>query len=179
LIKLTETSDRQVMRGGDGKAGFAIRNPTGGFALPYQYSESSDHDENSVPLEGYYAFCMDNSNSRFASKIISLYVASFKRDEWESYIGELGGMDVTVANFTSSLANVDHNIASMLKSLDHSRRQNTHDFYLLESNYSYVQFWSVVQILVIVTSSAIQVYFVKKLFLDDMSAKGSVVRPRA
>ena len=119
------------MRGGDGKAGFAVRSPTGAFSMPYQWSESADHDENTVPLEGYYAFCVDNTPSRFASKMISLYVASFKRDEWESYIGELGGLDVTVSNFTTSLANVDHNIASMLKMLDHSRRQNTHDFYLL------------------------------------------------
>lgn len=167
------------MRGGDGKAGFAIRDPTGGFAMPYQWSESVDHDQNAVPIPGYYAFCIDNSPSRFTGKIISLYVASFKRDEWESYVGELSGLEVTVSNFTTSLSNVDQHIASMLKSLDHSRRQNTHDFYLLESNLSRVQFWSIVQCLLIISTSAIQVYFVKKLFLDDMSAKGSVVRPRA
>ena len=167
------------MRGGDGKAGFTVRNPSGGFALPYQWTESADLDEASVPVPGYYAFCLDNSPSRFASKLVSLYVASFKRDEWEAYVGDLSGLDVTVANFTTALANVDRNIASMLKSLDHSRRQNSMDFYLLESTSSYVTYWSVVQCIVIMSSSAIQVYFVKKLFLDDMSAKGSVVRPSA
>lgn len=72
--------------------------------------------------------CIDNSVSRFASKLVSLYVASFKRDEWEKYIQELTDAEVTVANFTSSLANVDQNIGSMLKRLDQSRRSHTADW---------------------------------------------------
>lgn len=166
----------QVMRGGDSKAGFVVRYPDGQFLLPYQWSESADVDETSVNQEGYYQFCIDNSASRFVPKLVSLYVASFKRDEWESFIGELSGYEVTVANVTSSLAKVDENIGSMIKALDHSRRQNTHDMYLLEANNYYVSFWSMVNCAVIMSSSVIQVYFVKKLFLDDENYKG---RPRA
>ena len=164
------------MRGGDNKAGFVVRDPNGGFLLPYQWSESADYDEASVPLEGYYQFCIDNSHSRFSDKLVSLYVASFKRDEWESFVGELSGYEVAVTNFTSSLAKIDQNIGSMLKTLDQSRRHHTHDFYLLENNNYYVSLWSMVQCAVIMASSVIQVYFVKKLFLDDMGGKA---RPRA
>lgn len=49
---------------------------------------------------GYYQFCIDNSLSRFASKLVSLYVAAYRRHEWESYIEELSAADVTVSNFT-------------------------------------------------------------------------------
>lgn len=166
----------QVMRGGDQKAGFVVRDPLGGFTLPYQWSESADVDETAVQSEGYYQFCIDNTHSRFASKLVSLYVASFKRDEWENFIGELSGLEVTVGNVTSSLTKIDHNIGSMIKALDHSRRHNTLDMYLLEANNYYVTFWSMVNCAVIMASSVIQVYFVKKLFLDDMDTKG---RPRA
>lgn len=170
------------MRGGDSKAGFAIRNPNGAFVLPYQWSESAEHEEQSVQMAGYYQFCIDNSLSRFASKLVSLYVASFKRDEWESYISELSGHDVTVANFTTSLQNVDKNIGFMLKSLDQSRRTMSHDWYLLESNNSYIQIWSIVQCSVIIISSVTQIYFVKKLFNSDdyvTGGKSGVIRLRA
>lgn len=121
--------------------------------------------------------CIDNSPSRFQSKLVSLYIASFKRDEWEKYVQELSDAEVTVANFTSSLKNVDHNIGSMLKSLDQSRRQHTHDWYIVESNQRYVQNWSIIQCTVIIISSVVQVFFVRKLFDSrDMNLKG---KPRA
>ena len=78
--------------------------------------------------------CIDNTVSRFASKLVSLYVASFKRDEWEKYIQELTDAEVTVGNFTNSLRNVDNNIGEMIKSLDHSRRVNSYDWYLVDGN---------------------------------------------
>ena len=131
-------------------------------------------------LLGFYQLCIDNTLSRFASKLVSLYVAAFKRDEWEKYIEELTGQDITVSNFTNSLANVDQNIGTMLKNLDHSRRQMSHDWYIVEGNHSYVQLWSVVQCIVIIFSSVTQVFFVKKLFLDsEKAAVGSVYKPRA
>lgn len=123
---------------------------------------------------------MDNTLSRFAPKLVSLYVASFKRDEWDKYIDELSGQDIVVANFTAKLAAVDGNIGTMLKSLDQMRRHNTHDWYVLDANHSYVQLWSIIQCTVVIMSSLVQVYFVRKLFLDSESnAKGGKFKPRA
>ena len=42
------------MRGGDGKAGFLIRNPAGQVVLPYQWQESAEHEDNSVKMEGQF-----------------------------------------------------------------------------------------------------------------------------
>jgi hypothetical protein len=89
-------------------------------------------------LIGYYAMCIDNTVSRFASKLVSLYVASFKRDEWEKYIQELTDAEVTVGNFTNSLRNVDNNIGEMIKKLDASRRVNSYDWYLVDGNNRYL-----------------------------------------
>lgn len=140
----------------------------------------STFDPMSPPVcaAGFYQLCIDNTLSRFASKLVSLYVAAFKRDEWEQYIEELNSHEVTVANFTNSLQNVDQNIGVMLKCLDHSRRQMSHDWYVVEGNHSYVQLWSIAQCIVIIISSVTQVYFVKKLFLDN-DATGGKFKPRA
>lgn len=157
----------QALRGGDLKAGFAIRDPRGNLIKPYVWTESVDHEEKSVTEPGYYTFCIDNSPSKFVSKMVSLYVASFKRDDWERFVGDLTGYDVTVSNFTKSLANVDANIGSILKSLDHSRRKGVSDWYTLEANHSYIQTWSICQSIVICITSLIQVYIIRLLFADD------------
>lgn len=126
---------------------------------------------------------------------MSLYVASFKRDEWEKYISELTEADITTNNATSLLRNVDHNIHEMLKHLENSKQHYTYDSYLIESNrkyvkfniihsfinfnlflFSYVQNWSILQCIVIIISSVTQVYFVRKLFAFT-NGKGN--RPRA
>jgi hypothetical protein len=166
----------QVMRGGDNQAGFAIRNPHGQFVMPYVWKPHAEFDEASVQSPGYYSLCIDNTGSRFASKLVSLYVASFKRDEWEKYIQELTDAEVTVGNFTNSLRNVDNNIAAMIKSLDHSRRVNSADWYLVDGNNRYVQNWSIAQCIVVIISSVVQVFFVKKLFDVKDTLKG---KPKA
>ncbi|CAG2123026.1 unnamed protein product, partial [Medioppia subpectinata] len=90
---------------------------------------------------------------------------------------ELTDAEVTVGNFTNSLRNVDNNIGQMIKSLDHSRRVNSADWYLVDGNNRYVQNWSVVQCIVIVISAVVQVLFVKKLFASkDTQFAG---KPRA
>jgi hypothetical protein len=166
----------QVMRGGDNQAGFAVRNPLGQFVMPYQWKAHAEYDENSIQTPGYYAMCIDNTVSRFASKLVSLYVASFKRDEWEKYIQELTDAEVTVGNFTNSLRNVDNNIGEMIKKLDASRRVNSYDWYLVDGNNRYVQNWSIAQCIVIIISSVVQVFFVKKLFDVKDSLRG---KPKA
>lgn len=159
----------QAIRGGDLKAGYAIRDPNGNLIKPYTWTESLDFEEKSIQIPGYYTFCIDNSPSKFISKMVSLYVASFKRDDWERFVGDLTGYDVTVSNFTKSLATVDENIGSILKSLDHSRRKGIADWYILEANNSYIQLWSIFQSIVICITSVIQVYIIRFFFSDEDS----------
>ncbi|XP_023210149.1 transmembrane emp24 domain-containing protein 6-like [Centruroides sculpturatus] len=167
----------QVMRGGDGMAGFAIRNPNGLHVFPYQWKPNAEYEEQKVEISGYYQLCIDNSLSRFASKLVSLYVNSFKRDEWESYIKELEEMDVTVANFTGTLKTVDERVGEMLKYQDQSRRQVSRDWYLVDANNRWVLYWSLAQCIVICITSTIQVVFVRKLF--EFKNVTPTAKPRA
>ncbi len=67
----------QVLRGGDGMAGFAVRNPSGQLVHPYQWKPASEFQEVS-PTGGYYGICVDNQFSRFAAKLVNLYITTFR-----------------------------------------------------------------------------------------------------
>jgi len=67
----------QVLRGGDGQAGFAVRHPNGNIVHPYAWKAQSDYQETSS-AGGYYGVCVDNQFSRFASKLVNLYITTFR-----------------------------------------------------------------------------------------------------
>ncbi len=58
-------------------AGFAVRNPTGQIVHPYQWMSQSDYQDVST-TGGYYSVCIDNQFSRFAEKLVNLYITVIK-----------------------------------------------------------------------------------------------------
>lgn len=66
--------------------------------------------------------------------------------------------------FQSGLITVERNINEILQFQHFSRSKETRDFNLLEDNNTYVVRWSIAQIVVIMATTAVQVYFVRKLF---------------
>ncbi|XP_070390320.1 transmembrane emp24 domain-containing protein 6 isoform X2 [Dermacentor albipictus] len=170
------STESEVLRGGDGQAGFAVRHPNGNHVLPYQWRPSAEYEE-TTSTGGYYELCIDNSMSHFAAKLVSLYFNSFKRDKWESYVQELESLGVTVANFTDTLQKVDGQVGEMLKYQDQNRRHLSRDWYIVDGNNRYVQYWSLAQCIVIMATSALQVYFVRKLF--EVKNVTPTFKPRA
>ncbi|BET03328.1 emp24/gp25L/p24 family/GOLD [Nesidiocoris tenuis] len=162
----------QVLRGGDGKAGFAVRHPNGNLVLPYAWQASSEYqDERS--LGGYYQVCVDNQFSRFASKVVNVYMTVIRYDQWDAYAKEIEALDLSVANFTSSIQTVERNINEILQQQNHFKGMETRHFNVIEANRSYVLNWSLAQIVAIVSATCLQVHFVRKLFDTKTS------RPRA
>ncbi|CAG0918076.1 unnamed protein product [Notodromas monacha] len=152
-----------VIRGGDGMAGFAVKDPKGVVVLPYEWKKESEYEEQSSD-GGYYEICVDNQFSRFASKLVNLYVTTFRYDQWEKYTADVEAIDANVANFTNTLQSVNVRIQTMLKYQQLSRSTESRDMSLLLANKAYVQFWSVAQCFVIMAAGGFQVYFVRKLF---------------
>ncbi|CAG9835245.1 unnamed protein product [Diabrotica balteata] len=160
----------QVVRGGDGMAGFAVRHPNGQIVHPYQWQASSEYqDQQSVG--GYYSVCIDNQFSRFAGKLVNIYMTVVRYDLWESYTKEIESLNMNMENFTSTIVQVEMNINNMLQYQHHSRAREAWDFNLLKDNNSYVIRWSIIQIIVILATTCIQIYFVRKLF--DIKTGGS------
>lgn len=153
----------QVLRGGDGLAGFAVRHPSGQVVLPYELRPSAEYqDQHSTG--GYYHICVDNHYSRFADRLVNLYMTVIRYDQWDIYSKELEEMEIGVENFTTSIQVVERNINEMLMHQNHFRGMEGRHYNLLVDNNNYVQRWSIMQIVVTVATSLLQVYFVKKLF---------------
>ena len=154
---------QQVLWGGDNTIGFAVRSPDGKIVRPYTWKSTTEYEEQ-YAAGGYWSFCLDNQFSKFASKLVNLYMTTFKYDEWEKYSKELLALNVTVQTFTDNLMNVDKHIQTMRQFQQLSRGLEARDYNMLESNRSYVSAWSVMQCLVILACGFGQVHFVKKLF---------------
>uniref|UniRef100_T1JF78 GOLD domain-containing protein n=1 Tax=Strigamia maritima TaxID=126957 RepID=T1JF78_STRMM len=166
----------QVIRGGDGKAGFAIRHPNGMHVLPYKWLSESDYTEISLN-GGYYEICVDNQFARFSSKLVSVYITSYKNDEWEQYMKEVEELDVNVQNFTSTVDLVSSRVNDILRYQQFARGHEARDFSLLLANNRYVQLWSIAQCAVVLLSGCCQVYFVRKLF--EVKGTTPTAKPRA
>ncbi|XP_045133516.1 transmembrane emp24 domain-containing protein 5-like [Portunus trituberculatus] len=160
----------QVLKGGDGMAGMAVRNPRGEIVYPYSWKQSSEYEEVSQ-TGGYYAVCIDNQFSRFAAKLVNLYITTFRYDLWEKYTQEIEDLDISVTNFTHSIKGVDQHIHNILLFQSQARAKESRDFQLLISNNNYVLYWSLLQCIAIIATGALQVYFVRKLFSTDMDTK--------
>lgn len=177
-------------------AGFAVRHPSGNIVHPYQWQPSAEYTDQSS-TGGYYAVCIDNQFSRFAGKLVNLYITVIKYDEWDRYSKEIEAMQLDIQNFTVSflyifsyinlimfniyfvflnklqtiIGTVERKISDMLQFQSHSRSRESRDVALLLDNNSYVQNWSLTQIIVILVTCSLQVYFVRKLF-DNKSTSG-------
>jgi len=153
----------QVLRGGDGMAGFAVRHPNGQIVHPYQWRAHSDYQDHQS-TGGYYSVCIDNQFSRFADKLVNLYITVMRYDQWDQYSKEMSELNVSVENFTSAIMTVEKNINEMLQYQNHLRGSESRDYNLISDNNAYVLNWSLAQILVIIGTTVLQVHFVRRLF---------------
>ncbi|PSN39616.1 hypothetical protein C0J52_13807 [Blattella germanica] len=147
-------------------------NPGATFYVSFQWRPNSDYQDQ-ASTGGYYSVCIDNQFSRFAAKLVNLYLTVIRYDQWDKFTQEVEELNLSVGNFTESIKGVERNINEMLQYQHHTRGRETWDYNLLEDNNRYVQNWSIIQIIVITATTVLQVYFVRKLFeIKD-------VRPRA
>ena len=51
---------------------------------------------------GVYAFCMDNTFSRFSAKLVYFFLSTYVLEEWKRFTAELQEFDLSVYNFTVS-----------------------------------------------------------------------------
>ncbi|TMW44416.1 hypothetical protein DOY81_010505 [Sarcophaga bullata] len=106
---------------GDGMAGFAVRNPSGQIVKPYQWQATADYTDQVSP-GGYYSVCIDNQFSRFAGKLVNIYIT------------------------VTTIGTVERNINDMLAYQYHSRNREARDFALVMDNNTYIQTFSVCQL---------------------------------
>lgn len=81
--------------------GFAVRHPNGQIVHPYEWRQSAEYADQ-TSTGGYYSVCIDNQFSRFAGKLVNLYLSVIRYDMWEKYAKEVEELDMNIKNFTVS-----------------------------------------------------------------------------
>ena len=71
------TNILQVLKGGDGKIGFAVYDPKGTLVKPHEFETHSEYESDSSQ-PGYYGVCIDNQFSRMSAKLVNLYITTFR-----------------------------------------------------------------------------------------------------
>lgn len=92
-----------MVRGGDGMAGFAVRNPQGQIIHPYQWKANSEYQEQTI-TGGYYSVCIDNQFSKFAGKLVNIYITVVRYDLWQKYTQDVEELNMNMENFTVNIS---------------------------------------------------------------------------
>jgi len=166
-----------VLKGGDGQAGFAVRNPQGSFVLPYAWKSHAEHKETSKQ-GGYYAICLDNQFSKMAPKLINLYITTFRNDLWEKHTKEMQKNDLHVENVTAAFTTVTGRVNNMLQYQSMSRGREARHYQLLLDNNLWVQRWSIGLCVALVVASVSQVVILRRLLGDGKTSQNSAPRTR-
>jgi p24 family protein gamma-5 len=81
------------------------------FHSPSRQANSDYTDGQSTG--GYYSICIDNQFSRFAGKLVNLYITVVKYDDWEKFTKEIEDLNVNMNNFTQVVQTVESNLNLM------------------------------------------------------------------
>ena len=83
-------------------AGFAVRHPSGQIVHPYQWKPTGEYTDQ-TSTGGYYSVCIDNQFSRFAGKLINIYITVIRYAEWDKFTKEIEELQLNMHNFTVSI----------------------------------------------------------------------------
>ncbi|GAB1602201.1 transmembrane emp24 domain-containing protein 1-like [Argonauta hians] len=166
----------EVLRGGDKNIDFYIKN-SAGIIIHKEMWQSRGTFTQGDPTDGVHEMCFDNTYSHFSEKLVNFFFSAYDSRSINEYFTNVENMDVAVNNISDYLDNVRENIHKSLVHVILSRSSVMSDFYNLKDNSSHVLYWSLLQCLVIISTSCLQIYFVRRLF--RVSNVTSSMKPRA
>ncbi|XP_045163838.2 transmembrane emp24 domain-containing protein 5-like [Mercenaria mercenaria] len=157
----------QVLRGGDGIIGLTLKKPeqnpldilhsiepsTRGY---FQYGPTTE--------DGDYAICVDNTMSRMTSKLVYMFILTHIEEQYTWYMDLKKDNRLTEENVTTSMQNVQESLAAAFIYQAERRMHVVRDWYLVTSNNTYIQTWSMCQCCIVIVCSIVQVFFVRRLF---------------
>lgn len=178
--------DYQVIQGGEMDVSFWIGSPANRIIVTELRKSQGQHQFRTQEL-GDYSFCFDNSFSRFAFKQVFFYIGS--QDQFidphfqsKSIYEEIKAEKDQLGELDDKLGVFKQRFTQMLIVLESAQRiQNTFrtfeiiDRNIMEHNYERINFWSMVNIGVMLAVSILQVYMIRSLF-EDKSKVGRVLR---
>ena len=186
-INLNIDTDFQVISGGELDVSFWVSSPSNRVLLTDVKKQSGQYHFKTEE-DGEYRFCFDNSFSRFASKQVFFYVATndpfvdplFPRDITNFDVDkfardQFNEMETKIEVVRESFNRLSQKFEHMQRLQNQFRNYELIDRSFMENNFERVNFWSILNIVIMVMVAFVQVYMIRSLF-EDRSKIGRVLR---
>ncbi|NXG67411.1 TMED6 protein, partial [Hemiprocne comata] len=122
---------------------------------------------------GFYQLCLDNQHNHFGLMQVYLnfgvYYEGFNMEKKQPE--EKRELNDTLEAIGLSIHKLQLHIFHMWRFYNFARMRKGADSFLLESNYNYVNWWSMAQSCLIILSGVLQLYFLKHLFNVQTSSR--------
>ncbi|KAM3619873.1 uncharacterized protein V6R79_014963 [Siganus canaliculatus] len=165
----------QVLDGAGLDVDFFIFSPSG--QVLFKDVRKSDGVHTVETEEGDYMFCFDNTFSAISEKLIFFelildnMVIDGNPEEWKEYVHGTDTLDMKLEDIMDTINNVKSRLGKSMHIQTVLRAFEARDRNLQESNYDRVNFWSVVNLIVMMMVSTVQVYLVRSLFDDKRKVR--------
>ncbi|CAJ1060100.1 transmembrane emp24 domain-containing protein 5 [Xyrichtys novacula] len=160
----------QVLDGAGLDVDFSISSPSG--QVLYSDYRKSDGVHTIETEDGDYMLCFDNTFSSVSEKLIffELILDNMDTDEdpddWKEYVHGTDILDMKLEDIMDAINNVKARLGKSVQIQTVLRAFEARDRNLQESNFDRVNFWSVINLIVMMLVSGVQVYLVRSLFDD-------------
>ncbi|KAI6187470.1 hypothetical protein M3Y98_00247300 [Aphelenchoides besseyi] len=173
--------DYQVTGGGEMDINFSVKNPRN-VQIVYDHKKRDGNHKVEVtdPSNGFgdYAFCFDNSFSMQTKKTI--FFEMFLLDKDGNFLNNYDSFNsrdilTPIIGFEKITTKVKGNLNEVERIQTQFRAIEARDRALVEASFERVNFWSVVNLLAVITVLAVQVVTIRSLFIEN-SKLGRLVR---
>ncbi|XP_061178005.1 bone morphogenetic protein 1-like [Saccostrea echinata] len=165
----------QVIDGGDLDINFMVTSPHGRIMVSELQKSDAVHKLDATEV-GVYKVCFDNSFSHFARKLVFFEIMTGDDDEdeedddkkdWKAAQEELSSIvDMTLEDFKRLLDNVNNNLDKARSDQQILRNYEARDRNQQENNFQRVNFFSGVQVFIMLSVALTQVLLIRSLFDD-------------
>ncbi|XP_060088234.1 transmembrane emp24 domain-containing protein 5 [Heteronotia binoei] len=165
----------QVLDGAGLDVDFYLISPKGETLVFEQRKSDGVHTVETV--DGDYMFCFDNTFSTISEKVIffELILDNAAEDDdqedWKKYITGTDLLDMKLEDILESVNSVKSRLSKSIQIQTLLKAFEARDRNIQESNFDRVNFWSMVNLAIMVIVSAVQVYMLKSLFEDKRKTR--------
>ncbi|KAG8003418.1 Transmembrane emp24 domain-containing protein 5 [Nibea albiflora] len=165
----------QVLDGSGLDVDFTIFSPSG--HLLFSDYRKSDGVHTVETEDGDYMFCFDNTFSSVSEKLIffELILDNMESekdpDDWKEYVHGIDTLDMKLEDIMDTINNVKSRLGKSVQIQTLLRAYEARDRNIQESNFDRVNFWSMVNLFLMMVVSAVQVYLVRSLFEDKRKVR--------
>lgn len=175
-LKASLEIEYQVLDGAGLDIDFHLASPEGRTLVFEQRKSDGVH---TIETEvGDYMFCFDNTFSTISEKVIffelildNMGEQAEEQEDWKKYITGTDMLDMKLEDILESINSIKSRLSKSGHIQTLLRAFEARDRNIQESNFDRVNFWSMVNLVVMVVVSAIQVYMLKSLFEDKRKSR--------